>query len=331
MGIKKISELAQVSTATVSRVLNNPQLVKKETRDKVLKIAKELEYKKYNSRFSFENKKDEIAVIIPDLRNTFFAKIVEGVMIQAKIDNLPVNLYLTHDNIKDELESIEELIEKEVKGVILVRSRNKEKETLISLKKLDKFSIPFIIVDRDISVLNCSGIFLSNTSAVYDAITLLIKDKYSKIAILSGPENSINSNRRIDGYKEALIKNGIFVNEELIHIGEFTIQSGFDMTINILNSKIMPDAIFTSAIQLTIGCLKAISQKGLILGKDIKVFSFNKVDATFIDNFDLSYIEHPAESMGKKSVVMLKNKLRGTKDIMREILDYKIVYKNRTL
>ena len=103
MGIRKIADKANVSIATVSRVLNTPDLVKKHTRDKVLKIAEELDYKKYNTNFPQPSQKDEIGVIIPDVVNTFFARILEGISKQAKALDLPITLYLSHDKPDDDI------------------------------------------------------------------------------------------------------------------------------------------------------------------------------------------------------------------------------------
>lgn len=327
MGIRKIAEIANVSTATVSRVLNNPDLVKKHTRDKVLRIAKELEYHKYNSSYTPNIiKKDEIAVIIPDILNTFFARILEGVVRQAKVLNLTVNLYLTHDDVENELDAIKTISQKQTRGVILIRSRNKEKESAKTIKQLNKYTIPFVLVDRDIKTSQNSGVFLSNANAVYDATNLLLNDSYKNIHIITGPKDSSNSNQRLGGFKESFLKHGMLASDEMIHTGDFTIESGLEITRKILSQGTLPDAILSIANQITVGCLKAISEKGLIVGKDIKLFSFNKLDASYINSFNISYIEHPVENMGEKSVTILNNMFVGTQGLIREIMDYKIHY-----
>ncbi len=326
MGIRQIAELADVSIATVSRVLNNPETVKKNTRDKILRIAKELEYKKYNTSYTPALSKDEIAVIIPDVLNSFFARILEGIERQAKELSLTINLFLTHDKPQDELDAINVIAKKQTRGVILIRSRNKEKDSIKTITLLNKYSIPFVLVDRDVKASNNSGVFLSNANAVYDATNLLLNDSYKNIHIITGSRNSSNSNQRLEGFKEAHLKHGMIIPNEAIHEGDFTIQSGLDITRKILSKKELPDAIFSIANQITVGCIKAITEKGLIIGKDIKLFSFNKLDASYINSFNISFIEHPVEKMGEKSVTILKNKFVGTQGLIREIMDYKIHY-----
>ncbi len=326
MGIREIAKRARVSTATVSRVFNMPDLVKNETRERVLEIAKELEYKKYYYRPPALSKNSEIGVVIPDVLNSYFARVLEGITKQAKVLNLSVILYLTHDSHDSEMEAVDKLLEREINGIVLVRSRNQEKESISIVRKLNKYRVPFVLVDRDISTSDNSGVFLSNTSAVHDAISMLIEDGYKNISFITGPHNDINANKRLDGYISALEKHGVAYDESRVTRGNFTIESGLEITLDILEQERPPDAIFSCANQITIGCLKAIRQKGMVLEHDIKLFSFNRLAATHIENFDISYIEHSVTSMGERSVVILNNKLVGTKGLIREMMDYTIHY-----
>jgi len=325
MGIREIAKVANVSTATVSRVLNTPELVTENTREKVLQIAQKMGYKKYSYHHSEKKKQKEIAIVMPDVLNSFFARILEGVSRQAQILKLPVQLYLTDDDKEKEAQAIDSLISNGIQGVILVRSVREEKATLESINKLNKFKIPFVLLDRDVRQSNSSGIFLANANAVYDAIDLLAKNGFKNIKIITGHQNSINGHQRLEGYKEAMYKHGLKVNENNIYRSDFSAQSGMEVTTKILEDEI-PEAIFSCANKITAGCIKAISQKGLILGKDIKLFSFNKLEASLINNFNISYIEHPVEYMGERGVTILQSKFVGTRGVIREILDYKIHY-----
>jgi len=326
MGIRTIADKANVSIATVSRVLNNPELVKEHTREKVLKIAQELNYQKYNYHFINSNSNDEIGVVLPDVSNSFFSRILEGISKKAQELDLPLNLYLTHDSKDKESDVINKIIKRKAKGVILIRAKNEEKSTIKSIQKLNKYKIPFVLVDRDITSFDCPGVFLSNASAVYDSINILLKDGYRKIAIICGPKLSLNSNQRLEGYKEAFAKNNLEIDENMIFRGDFSLESGMLNTKKILELDELPEVIFSCANQMTIGCIKAIAEQKLFLGKDIKLFSFNKLDATNVNNFNIFYVEHPVEYMGERSVNILKNKFVGTKGLIREILNYKINY-----
>ncbi|NOX14580.1 MAG: LacI family transcriptional regulator [Epsilonproteobacteria bacterium] len=326
MGIRTIAEKANVSIATVSRVMNSPKLVKENTRKKVLKIIREFDYQKYNYQFNIENSSDEVGVIIPDVKNSYFARILEGITKKAQELDFPISLYLTHDDNIEEYNAITRLIKRKARGVILIRTKNESKDTLKGINKLNRYKIPFVLVDRDLKDNDYSGVFLSSANAVYDSITMLIKKGFVKIAIISGRSDNLNSIQRISGYKEALIDNDMPVNEKYIFNGDYSAQNSLEIVRKILSSNDIPEVIFACANQISMGCIQAVQEKKLILGKDIKIFSFNKLDASSIDNFDISYVEHPVEHMGERSVSILKSKFVGTKGLIREIMDYKINY-----
>ncbi len=322
MGIREIAQEANVSIATVSRVLNNPELVNENTRNKILTIMKQNEYKKYNN-FIIEQEISEIAVIIPNIVNSFFSRTLQGINTEAQNMNFIVNLFLSNDDVTKQTEIIELCIKKKIKGVILIKAKDDNKEALLSVKKLKSFNIPFVLVDRDIEDANYSGIFLSNANAVYEATNILVKNGYKKIAILRGNTNSLNSKQRLQGYKQALEENNILYDENIIIPSDFSIQGAYDVTVKLLENRNLPDVIFAFSNELSIGCIKALKDKNT----DIKVFSFNKIETNKLNTLlDISYIEHDAIQMGCKSVKILKNKLVGTKGSIREILDYKINY-----
>jgi len=112
----------------------------------------------------------------------------------------------------------------------------------------------------------------------------------------------------------------------MIYRSDFSIESALQITTKMLKQDELPDVIFSFANNTTVGCIKAINQQGLKVGKDIKIFSFSKLNASYINNFDIFYIEHPVHYMGERSVTILKNKLIGTTGLIREIVNYQIHY-----
>ncbi len=326
MSLREISKRASVSIATVSRVLNTPELVKKKTRDKVLKAVEELKYNRAGNIAKPFKKSNSIAIVAPEILNVYFARIVEGIVNEAKNLDLNCTLHLTKDNIEEEQTIINNLTESNIRGVILIRSKQKYKESLKTVQILETAKIPFILVDRDIYNGNFSGIFLSNANAVYDSVSLLIKNNYSKIAIMTGPVGNLNADERLNGYKEALKNHDINLDDSLISQCDYNVEIAYLNATKILEQN--PQAVFTSSNQFTVGLLKAIREKGLKLGKDIVVFSFIKLDESNSDYQNISYIDHPIDFMGEKAVKILNNKFVGTKGLIREILSYKLVFKD---
>lgn len=327
MGLREISEMANVSIATVSRVLNNPNLVSQKTRDSVLKAVKELNYVNYKhlDSMNFITKKENtIGVIIPDVINSLFARILEGIIKKANEINLTVNLFLTHDSINEEQNAINKLVNSNVKGIIIIRSSQKFQDSLKTTLILEKVHIPYVLVHRDLYKRNASGIFLSNANAVYDSINLLISNSYKQIGFITGAQGNVNSDERLTGYAEALNNNDIEIDEDLI-IHCSSDDQAYEGTLKLLEKK--PKAIFCCSNQLTLRALRAVREKGLKPGQDIQLFSFIKLDPSNSDNQNISFVDHPIDAMGEKAVTILNNKFIGTKGLIREILDYEIVFR----
>lgn len=300
MGIREIASEAKVSTATVSRVLNSPELVNEDTKNKVLQVAKKQGYKKLNN-FLYDNSLDIVGVIIPNVTNPFFARILQGINDSAQKKGFVINLFLTNDDIEMENKAFDLFIKNRIRGLILIRVRNQRDKTLKNLVKFDNENIPIVLVDRDIKDSNYSGIFLSNANSVYESVNKLVQNGYRKIAVLIGNKNSLNSKQRLEGYKKSLYDNGIIYEEDLVLSGDFTIQSSYSLVLELLNKEQLPDTIFSFTNELTIGCIKAIKYKNPKLLSKIKVFSFNKLDTSQYNiNFNISHIEHKVEVMGEK-------------------------------
>lgn len=321
MGLREIAKEANVSIATVSRVLNDPSLVNEDTRNLVLHVAKSQGYKKLNNYIDKVDF-DEIAVVIPNVINTFFARILQGINQEAQKSNYIVNLCLSQDSIKEEQKVIKKLLQKDLRGFIFIRAKKHEERSFLHAKMINEKNIPLVLVDRDLKDSSFCGIFLSNANAVYEAISILLQNRYKRIALFIGDENSTNSKQRFQGYKNALKDNNIPLDKNLILNGDFSIKSAYNATLGLLKQDVLPDSIFAFTNELAIGCIKALKEKNI---KNINIFSFNKLDTAV--NLDINYIEHSATLMGERSVKILKNKIAGTKGTIREILDYKIHFK----
>lgn len=323
MGIREIAKEANVSIATVSRVLNTPLSVNEDTRTLVLQVAKSQGYKKLNSYIQ-KHEVDEIGVIMPNITNTFFARVLQGINEEAQKNGYIVNLFLTNDNIKEEQKAIKNFLKKDLKGFIFIRSKNHEERSCAYAKMIQQKEIPLVLVDRDMRQSSFCGIFLSNANAVYEAICLLIENNYKRIALFVGDKDSINSKQRLQGYKNALKDKDVTFEKELIVNGDFSVQSAYEQTLTLIKQNMLPKSIFAFTNELAVGCMKALKEKKLT---DVNIFSFNKLDTA--SSMDINFIEHSATSMGKRSVKILKNKISGTKGIIREILDYKIHFKGQ--
>ena len=232
MKIQDIARLANVSVATVSRVINNNDNVREETKERINRIIKENNYyPNVIARNLSKNENNTIGIIIPDIKNLYFASIMDGIVNEANRRNLNIILGCSNENFELQEKYIELFIEQRVKGIIIAVTQN-------SYDKIDFFDqtsskIPLVLIDRKIDK-QMPGVFFENFHSVYRVIEKFIKYGKKKIGFLAGPQTISTAKERLEGYKKALKDNGIKYDKKLVLYGDFTLESGYNLGKEIL-------------------------------------------------------------------------------------------------
>ncbi len=306
MKIQDIARLANVSVATVSRVINNNDNVKEETRNRINRIIKENNYyPNLIARNLSKNENNTIGVIIPDIKNLYFASIMDGIVNEANKKELNIILGCTNESFRLQKKYIELFIEQRVKGIIIAVTQN-------SYDKVEFFEqisskIPLVLIDRKINR-QMPGVFFENFYSSYGVIEKFIKNNRKKIGFLAGPQTISTAKERLEGYKKALKDYNIKCNEKLILYGDFTLESGYDLGKKILKRKI--DAIYISNNSMTLGFLKALKELN-IDSKDMEIATYEDNEIIkFIDEKIISY-DIPFSKLSRKSIEILELLLKN--------------------
>jgi transcriptional regulator, lacI family len=306
MKIQDIARLANVSVATVSRVINNNDNVKEETRNRINRIIKENNYyPNLIARNLSKNENNTIGVIIPDIKNLYFASIMDGIVNEANKKELNIILGCTNESFRLQKKYIELFIEQRVKGIIIAVTQN-------SYDKVEFFEqisskIPLVLIDRKINR-QMPGVFFENFYSSYGVIEKFIKNNRKKIGFLAGPQTISTAKERLEGYKKALKDYNIKCNEKLILYGDFTLESGYDLGKKILKRKI--DAIYISNNSMTLGFLKALKELN-IDSKDMEIATYEDNEIIkFIDEKIISY-DIPFSELSRKSIEILELLLKN--------------------
>ena len=306
MKIQDIARLANVSVATVSRVINNNDNVREETRNRINRIIKENNYyPNLIARNLSKNENNTIGVIIPDIKNLYFASIMDGIVNEANKKELNIILGCTNESFRLQKKYIELFIEQRVKGIIIAVTQN-------SYDKVEFFEqisskIPLVLIDRKINR-QMPGVFFENFYSSYGVIEKFIKNNRKKIGFLAGPQTISTAKERLEGYKKALKDYNIKCNEKLILYGDFTLESGYDLGKKILKRKI--DAIYISNNSMTLGFLKALKELN-IDSKDMEIATYEDNEIIkFIDEKIISY-DIPFSELSRKSIEILELLLKN--------------------
>lgn len=291
--IKDIAKLANVSHTTVSRALNNSPYINEETKDKIMKLVKELNYEpNYNAKSLVLLKSYVIGVFFSSISegtsDTFFHEIIKG------INNVIDKEYNLVIRGIDDYEKSPSINNKNFDGIIVVsQSKNDNK----FIKTIVEKGIPTVVINRYIENENLVNIMSNDTKGSYDAVTYFIENNHKKIALIEGNKEFESSEYRKKGYIKALEDNNIPINEEFIVSGRYNLKSGYEGMKKLLELRDRPTAVFCSNDDIGVGAMKAVLEKGLNVPNDISIIGFD--DSNFCD-----YVTPPLTSVKKDSLAM---------------------------
>lgn len=329
MNIKELAKRVGVSSATVSRVLNNFGYVKEETRKRVLEAVEEYNYvPNAIARNLSINDNPSIGVIIPDIENEFFFKAISGISEIADTYRYNIVYFGTNETLSKEHEFLDVAISQRLKGVIIAPVSQLDTITKDSLLKLEKSGIPVVLIDRDIRGARFDGVFVDNFGGAYDGVDVLIRNGHRKIAVIAGPSTSKPGKERLQGYRQAMEDAGIPVQEEYIAYGDFKSEKAYESTKYLLGLKNPPTAIFSSNNESTLGCLKYLTERGIVPGQEIALLGFDDIETLKVIDYKLSVVERDARKQGMEAMKLLmecftdsKNRQRGK----RILVPYQII------
>lgn len=301
--LQDIAEYAKVSRTTASMVLNDKNInVSKETRNRILEAAKELNYIPNSLARSLSTKKSyTIGFIIPDIENPFFAEMAKAIETEAGKQGYSVILCNTFNNSKKEEEYIRLLISKLVDGVIIVVNGKKNN----SMNLLKSNEVPFVIVDRHVAeVEDIKGVFCDNEEGIRIGIDYLIKKGYKNIAFVGDTQNEVRLNSRIK-YFEKISKQYNIFKKFLLEEDEISLQGGINATERLINKNINIDAIFYSSDVMAIGGIKCLIRKGFKIPEDIGILGYDNIGICPYIEPELTTIAQPIYNMGKEAFNLL--------------------------
>lgn len=329
MNIREIAKLAGVSSATISRVLNNSENVNEKTREKVLDIIKKHKFvPNAIARSLSMNDSFSIAVIIPDIENEFFAKVISG--ISEVSDEYKYNLILfgSNENIDKEHEFLKIVESHRIKGLIITPVSENDEITKEALLKLKEKGVNVVLLDRSVKGISLDGVFVDNEAGAYEAVSELIRCGHKKIAIIRGPESSRPGKDRYKGYKKALAEHGIELIREYIKEGDFKVHKAYKSMKELMSLKNPPTAIFTSNNLTTLGCIKYTTENKMTLGKDIAIIGFDDIDTLKMIDYKISVVNRDEVEQGKEAMKMLynlMNKEENSESPLQIILPHELI------
>jgi LacI family transcriptional regulator len=318
--MRDVALLAGVSQSTVSRVLSEADsaiTISEETYKKVRDAVEQLGYYPNITARSLRQQKTElIAIMIADISNPFYHSIVRAVQDVARGHNYDVLIANTDHIYENERHFCQAMIRRPVDGIIMVPYHQTAESIDILIQRT---GAEVVVLGQHIFHPTVDIFHSDDELATYETVEWLIRDKHHQQIGFIGVPDTKPSERRLNGYTQALENAGIPVQEAYIEMGDWTVESGKNAMVKLLALPNRPTAVFACNDHMAIGALNTVVDSGLRVPQDVAIVGFDNIPATTLVRPRLTTVaQHPIE-MGQQLAEALFERIEGTYSGIRRV------------
>jgi len=306
--VKEVAKYSGVSTATVSRVINNDPRISDVTREKVLKGMEALDYKVNSIARSLKtNKTYTIGFICPELSNTFNMTLAKGMEDELRRFGYNVIICNSNENADEENERIRVLIQKCIDGIIIIPASN----TGAHFKQLTDAGIPLVLVDRLVDDFITDAVLVDNVNASYSAIEHLIHQGIRRIGYIGGDLKITPARERDEGYRRALNDYCIPFESAIVKYGDFHVQSGYEKMEELMKGENPPVYVFISNYYMHAGATKYLMEHRQDVKYPVTIASFDDMELAALLGYCKILVSQPMHEIGSRAAKILMDRING--------------------
>lgn len=320
--IQDVAREANVSIATVSRVLQNSPNVLPATRERVERAIQILNYhpNKLAQQFRTQETRN-ILVIVPEIGNTFYHDILSGIEDAAEKSGYHVLIADTRNNARLEEHFFESLVQKQIDGLITFSARMDPREIK---RYADQF--PIVVACRYFDEILLPNVTIDNTKATKDIVTYLLNLGHTKICYIAGDSNILLYQDRLKGYISALESRNIPVDQSLIIECAPGMKGGYDAMTKLLGSFARFTAVVAGGDTMAVGAINALRDYNFRVPDDVAVVGFDDIDLSSLFEPTLTTVRQPKYLIGIRSMEKLLDIIAGKPSLtQRDVLDYELI------
>lgn len=325
MNIRDIAQKAGVSKSTVSRVLNDADGVSEKTRELVLQVVQENNFApSAMARGLSQQGSCVIGVVLPDVDNSFFGKITQGIDDVLTNTEYTMILCCTDNNPERELRALYTLKKQRVRGVLITSSADYcEAEDASAIKDaLADLGTPVILIDRTLKASSWDGVYSDNLNGAYTAVKAMIDHGFTRIGAFISDMVLQLGQERYQGFKQAMSEAGLPICEDYLCLERYplSIDAVYERACAMIDSGHLPEAVFLGNAIITNGFYKAIFSRGLLPGRDVHCVGFDYSECVDIMQLPYSFLERNLKLLGKTGIQMLLDHFDNPLSVRREYI-----------
>jgi LacI family transcriptional regulator len=307
--MKDIAADLNVSVVTVSKVLRNQGDISAETRRRVLKRAKELNYQpNWIARSLVTKKTYLIGLVFPDLMHSFFAEIAKGVSRKMRAGGYNIVIAYSEEDPEVERQEIEGLLARRVDGLIIASAQQPRQIRIFN--RIEDEKVPYVLIDRQVAGIKANFVGVSDENVGRLATEHLIAQGCKRLAHIRGPETTTGIGR-CKGFYDACAAHGLTVPPERVVTGLFDDERGYNAMKELLALSPPPDGVVCYNDPVAAGALKAILEAGLRVPEDIAVIGAGNVHYSDLLRVSLSTVDQNSTAIGESAADLLLELLKA--------------------
>ena len=296
--IKDIASVLSISAAAVSKALHNDSRISEKTKIAVREVAKNLNYQPNHLASALRSGKSYlVGVIVPRTNSSFFSSVIQN--IEEVLNKEGYNIIITQSNesYKKECKNIDTLLFTQVDGIIA--SMANETINLDYYEKVKSRGIPLILFDRGENDLNVDYVGIDDYASSHLIVKHLVKQGCKRIAHIGGFRHTRIFNNRIRGYKDALKKYNLPLDEELLIESSLTLEDGRTKMEQLLSLKNRPDALYVAGDYAALGAQQVLNDQKINMPNEIALVGFGNEPFTSMVSPSISSVNQHSEEIGK--------------------------------
>jgi LacI family transcriptional regulator len=306
--VKDVAERAGVSVATVSRTLSGYPHVSLVTRERVLKVIEEMNYRPDQVARSLRRRRTNLlGLVVSTIENVFFTELARAAEQAAREYGYNLILCNTDENPQQEATYLNILNQQMVAGVILAPAPG----NAAHLRPFIENGLPIVLVNRRLDHVDCVSITSDDEEAAYQCVRHLATQGRRRIAAITGLAGVFTTQERLAGYERALAAAGITPDPELVVTGWASLKGGYEAAHQLMNRPNPPDAFFAFNNVMTQGVIIALQEMGVRWPDQVDVAGFGAFENAYLYRPPLTLVRQPTREMGRKAVEMLLQQIDG--------------------
>ncbi|MUH34736.1 LacI family transcriptional regulator [Zobellia amurskyensis] len=296
--LKDIANILKLSTAAVSKALQDDSRISAKTKEAVKKVAKELNYQPNHLASALrKGKSNLVGVIVPRTNSNFFSSVVQNIEEVLNKDGYNIIITQSNESYKKECDSIDTLLFTQVDGIIA--SMANETINLEYYEKIKSRGIPLILFDRGENDLNVDYIGIDDYASSHMIVEHLVEQGCKRIAHIGGYQHTRIFNNRIRGYKDAIKKHGLPLDSELLLESSLTQEDGRKKMEQLLTLGTRPDAVYIAGDYAALGALQVLQENAIDVPNEIALVGFGNEPFTAMVSPTISSIEQHSMEIGR--------------------------------